>query len=763
MSSQHTSKPPYLDSSLPVEVRVKDLLSRMTLEEKIAQLSSIEVSKLIDGRRFSVEKAKELIKHGAGQITRVSGSRIGLTPRESAELANAIQRFLREETRLGIPAIIHEECLAGFMAVNATSFPQSINLASTWNPELVQKVAEVIRIQMRAVGAHQGLAPVLDIARDPRWGRTEETYGEDPYLTACIGVAYIRGLQGCDLRYGVVATPKHFVAHGIPEGGRNCASVHVSLRELREIYMFPFEAAIKEAGALSLMNAYHDIDGIPCAASRELLTDILRGEWGFQGYVVSDYGAIRMLKTFHMVALDEKDAAIQALEAGIDVELPDRLCYGDPLLQAVREGLISEKLIDIAVSRILRVKFLLGLFENPYVDVEKAPSLFDTGDNRMLALQSARESIILLKNDGILPISSSVKSIAVVGPNAASTRCLLGDYSYTVHTRAPMDAVRIVSVLEGLRNRAPPSCNISYAMGCDISGESTEGFDEAVTLAEKSDIVVAVLGEVSGLFGSGLSGEGNDRVSLKLPGVQEEFVEVLHRTGKPLVLVLVNGRPLILDRIAGKCQAIIEAWFPGEEGGNAIADILFGYYNPAGRLPISIPKDTGQIPVHYSRRPSSFRNYVSMDAKPLYPFGHGLSYTNFNYRDLEISPSRIQPNGHVEVKFKVENIGNRSGDEVVQLYIRKEVSSVARPIKELRGFKRVSIAPSEIKTIRFKLWAEQLAFYDRRMKLTVEPGVYTVMVGSSSEDIRLTGEFEIIGSSRTLESRRIFFSQVDVW
>ncbi|MEM2739288.1 MAG: glycoside hydrolase family 3 N-terminal domain-containing protein [Candidatus Bathyarchaeia archaeon] len=734
----------------------------MTLEEKIAQLSSIEVSKLLDGRRFSVDKARELIRYGIGQITRVSGSRIGLTPREAAEVANAIQKFLREETKLGIPAIVHEECLAGFMAVNATSFPQAINLASTWNPQLVERVAEAIRIQMRAVGAHQGLAPVLDIARDPRWGRTEETYGEDPYLVACIGVAYIRGLQGSDLRYGVVATPKHFVAHGIPEGGRNCAPVHVSPRELREIFMFPFEAAIEEAGSLSLMNAYHDIDGIPCAASRELLTDILRGEWGFQGYVVSDYGAIRMLKTFHLVALDEKDAAIQALEAGIDIELPDRLCYGEPLLQAVHEGLVSEELIDVAVSRILRVKILLGLFEDPYVDAERAPSLFDTEENRMLALQAARESIILLKNDGVLPIPSSVKSIAVVGPNAASTRCLLGDYSYTVHTRMAVDAVRVVSVLEGLKNRAPFSCSIGYAMGCDVSSESTEGFDEAVALAEKSDIVVAVLGEVSGLFGSGLSGEGNDRVSLRLPGVQEELVEALHRTGKPLVLVLVNGRPLILDRIVDKCQAIIEAWFPGEEGGNALADVIFGYYNPAGRLPISIPKETGQIPVYYSRRPSSFRGYVSMDAKPLYPFGYGLSYTRFDYMGLDISPSRIQPNGYIEVKFDVKNIGTRPGDEVVQLYVYKEVSSVARPTRELKGFKRIPIGVDETKKVRFKLWAEQLAFHDRCMKLTVEPGVYTVMVGGSSEDIRLTGRFEIIGSKRRLESRRIFFSHVDV-
>jgi len=411
-----------------LENRVRDLVKKMSIEEKVAQLGSIPASELLEDGRFSREKASMLIGKGIGQITRLAGSRESpRDPTKIAMVANEIQRFLIEETRLGIPAIIHEECLSGLMAYGATTFPQAIGLASTWDPELVQSVASVIRRQMRAIGAHQGLAPVLDVARDPRWGRTEETLGEDQYLVASIGVAYIKGLQGDDLSFGVVATPKHFAAHGFPEGGRNCAPVHVSPRELLEVFLFPFEAAIREAEAYSLMNAYHDIDGVPCAASRELLTEILRFRWGFKGYVVSDYGAIEMLKTFHHVAADEMEAAVQALEAGIDIELPRIKCYGEPLLKAVKEGIISETIIDEAVSRVLRVKFLLGLFTNPYVKVEEAARAFDTPEDRALALRAARESIILLKNDGVLPLKKDLKSIAVIGPNADTTRGLLGD------------------------------------------------------------------------------------------------------------------------------------------------------------------------------------------------------------------------------------------------------------------------------------------------------------------------------------------------
>jgi beta-glucosidase len=798
-----SEKPLYLDSSAPVDLRVKDLLKRMTLEEKIAQLQSVWPYRInilaqlqsvrihhgktareklmqlqsvelhhMDKGEFPVEKLRSTINKGIGGVARLSGA-LGVKPGEGAKVANDIQRFLKEETRLGIPAIVHEECLTGFMAMGATVFPQAIGLASTWDPELVRNVASVIRRQMRASGVHQGLAPVLDVAMDTRWGRVEETYGEDPYLVASMGVAYVQGLQGEDLKTGVIATLKHFAAHGFPEGGRNCAPVHVSPRELREIFLFPFEAAIKVGGALSLMSAYHDIDGIPCTSSKTLLTDILRNEWGFQGFVVSDYFAIRMLESFHYTASDAKEAAVQAINAGIDIELPHIDCYGKPLLEATKEGLVSEDVLDNAVSSVLRVKFLLGLFENPYVDLELAKKQFDSEEDRALALKAARESMVLLKNDGILPLSKEIKSIAVIGPNADSKRNLHGDYSLTSHldvVKSPSEyeavfregVVKTVSILEGIRNRIPKGLVINYALGCDIDGGSRGGFKEALEAASKSDVIIAVVGEKSGMFGAGVSGEGCDRTSLKLPGVQEELVKELCNTGKPLVLVLVNGRPLSLGWMVEKCSAILEAWYPGEEGGNAVADVLFGYYNPSGKLPISFPRDVGQVPLNYNRKLSSFRKYLQMDAKPLFPFGHGLSYTSFEYSSLEIEPKEIGATGHVKISFKIKNVGDRAGDEVAQLYVSDIVASVSRPLMELKGFKRVSLEPGETREIEFTLFAEQLAFYDKHMKLVVEPGVFEVMVGSSSEDIRLEGSFEIIGAPRMVDERKIFFSKVTV-
>ncbi len=615
---------------------------------------------------------------------------------------------------------------------------------------------------MRAVGAHQGLAPVLDVARDPRWGRTEETFGEDPCLVATIGLAYVRGLQGSDLVEGVVATPKHFAAHGFPEGGRNCASVHVPPREFREVFLFPFEVAVRVGGAMSIMNAYHEIDGVPCAASRELLTDILRGEWGFEGVVVSDYGAVRRLETFHYVAANPKEAAVMALEAGVDIELPRRDCYGEPLLEAVREGLISEAALDEAASRVLRVKFALGLFEAPYVDVEAAPSRFDTAEHRELALQAARESIVLLKNDGVLPIARDIGSIAVIGPNADNARNLMGDYSYTAHLRFEKATVPATTILDGIRNKVSGRTRIYYAKGCDISSSSREGFKEAIEAAGRSDVVVVVVGERSGLSKLDVTGEGRDRSSLRLPGVQEELLKTLHGVGKPMVVVLVNGRPLSLGWVAENCSAIIEAWLPGEEGGKAVADVLFGDYNPAGRLPVSFPYVEGQIPVHYNRRPSSFRDYVSMGAKPLYPFGHGLSYTRFEYSGLSIEPRRVTPAGKVRISFNLKNVGGLYGEEVAQLYVRDDFASVSRPVKELKGFKRLGLKPGEERTVVFTLYMDQLAFYDRNMRLIVEPGTYTVMVGSSSEDIRLTGAFEVAGRVRVLPSARRYLSGVRV-
>jgi len=743
-----------------LENNVRDLVKRMRIEEKVAQLGSIPASELLEDGKFSREKASRLISKGIGQVTRLAGSSV--SPRDPAKiamLANDIQRFLVEETRLGIPAIIHEECLSGLMAWGATTFPQAIGLASTWDPELIQNITSVIRRQMRAIGAHQGLAPVLDVARDPRWGRTEETLGEDQYLVASMGVAYIRGLQGNDLSSVVVATPKHFVAHGFPEGGRNCAPVHVSPRELMEVFLFPFEAAIREAGAYSLMNAYHDIDGIPCAASRELLTEILRFRWGFKGYVVSDYGAIEMLKTFHHVATDEMEAAVQALEAGIDIELPRTKCYGEPLLKAVKEGIMPEDIIDEAVSRVLRVKFLLGLFTNPYVKVEEAARAFDTPEDRALALRAARESIVLLKNDGVLPLKKDLKSIAVIGPNADTTRGLLGDYSYTLHLNCEVDAVKIVSILEAIKGKVSAQTEVYFARGCGVYEESKDGFKEALEAASKAEVIIAVMGERSGIFRlPAVTGEGRDQTSLSLPGVQEELLKALGELGKPLIIILVNGRPMSVKWAAERASAIIEAWFPGEEGGNAVADVLFGDYNPGGKLPISVPQDTGQIPVYYSRRASSFRDYVFMSAKPLFPFGHGLSYTQFEYSSLKIEPEKIEPAGSVRISFNVKNVGRFKGDEIVQLYIRDLIASVSRPIKELKGFKRITLEAGEKKMVTFTLSTDQLAFYDRHMRLIVEPGLYEVMVGSSSEDIRLTGNFEVTGEVRVISGlrRKIF-------
>lgn len=741
--------------------RVEELISRMTLEEKIAQLGSIPIGELMEGGRFSAEKAEERLKNGIGQITRIAGwSR--LDPKGVAELANAVQRFLIENTRLKIPAIVHEECLTGFMANGATTFPQAIGLASTWEPELIERMTTVIRRQMRAVGAHQGLSPVLDVVRDPRWGRTEETYGEDHYLVASMGVAYIRGLQGDDLKEGVIATAKHFAAHGFSEGGRNLAPVHLGWREFREVFLFPFEMAVKVAGVKSIMNAYHDVDGVPCAASKKLLTDILRGEWGFDGIVVSDYGAIDMLRTVHHVAADKSEAAIKALIAGIDVELPGVNCYGEPLLRAVREGLISEAVIDEAVRRVLRVKEMLGLFDDPFVDPEKAAALFDTPEQRALALEIARKSIVLLKNDGLLPLRKDLKSIAVIGPNAASTRNLLGDYTFTAHLSLERDAVPVVSVLDGIRSKVSKGTVVRYAKGCDVMGDSREGFAEAIEAAKGSDVAVVVVGGKSGLSPSDTSGEGRDRAELGLPGVQEELLRAICRTGTPIVVVLINGRPFSIEWIAENVGAIVEAWLPGEEGGNAVADVLFGDYNPGGKLPITFPRTVGQIPINYNRKPVSFRDYVFTKGSPLFPFGHGLSYTRFEYSDLKVEPDRIGPAGEVSISFRIKNVGEREGDEVVQLYVRDPVASVTRPIKELKGFKRLTLKPGEERRVTFKLHADMLAFYDEDEKLVVEPGAIEVMVGSSSEDIRLKGSFEIVGEKRELTSARRFFSEVIV-
>ena len=757
----------YRDSSQGIDVRVKDLLSRMTLEEKILQLGAVWADEVIESGKFSREKAEGLIKNGIGQISRPSVS-TGLPPREVAVFVNEIQRYLVENTRLGIPAMMHEECLNGFMAKGATIFPQNIGLASTWEPGLIGKITEVIRMQMRAAGVHQGLAPVLDVARDPRWGRVEETFGEDPYLVARMGVSYVKGLRGEDLREGVVATLKHFAGYGLSEGGLNWAPSHIPPRMLREVFLYPFEQAIKEGGALSVMNAYQEIDGIPCGASEELLTDILRKEWGFEGIVVSDYYAIVTLQVYHRIAANKSDAAKLALIAGIDVELPKYDCYAEPLKEQIENGLVSEEVVDRAVSRILRLKVMLGLFENPYVEPEGTAKIFDAPDHRKLALEAARKSMVLLQNKGdILPLEKNIETIAVIGPNADSQRNLLGDYTYPAHIKmlavmrsevstslqdtdvqADQIDVPVVSILEGIKAKVSVNTKVLYAEGCEVNSASKDGFDEAIKAAQAADVAVVIVGGKSGLTLDCTCGEMRDRAELGLPGVQEDLVKAVYETGTPIVVILVNGRPYTLAWIAEKIPAIIEAWLPGEEGGNAVADVLFGDYNPGGKLPLSFPEKIGQIPVYYDHKPSGARsqlwgNYVETSTSPIFEFGYGLSYTTFKFSRLRIEPNQIPLGGKVSIKVDIVNTGTRAGEEVVQLYINDRVASITRPVKELKGFKRIALEPAETKTVEFELSTELLGFYNKDMKLIVEPGVFKVMVGRSSEDIVLEGEFEV--------------------
>jgi len=739
-----------------IEGRVRQLLSQMTLEEKVAQLLAIPVEALLEGRSFSPSRAREHLAHGIGEVTRVSGSGVGLTPREAARVVNQIQRFLVEETRLGIPAIVHEESLAGLMASTATCFPQAIALAATWDPELVERVAGEIRRQAMLVGCRHVLAPVLDLSWDPRWGKTEETYGEDPYLAAAMGVAYVRGVQG-SLRDGVAATGKHFAGHGFPEGGRNIAPVRVGEREFREAFLYPFEAAVKEAGLAVIMAAYHEIDGVPCHANPWLLRRVLREEWGFQGVVVSDYFAIRMLQTVHRVAASDLEAAVRALEAGVDVELPHPDCYRR-LIDAAREGIVSERRIEEAAARVLRLKAALGLFENPYVDESAVPEVLDNPQARELAREAARKSIVLLENRGVLPIRA--RTVAVVGPCADDPMCMLGDYHYAAHVGLPKPAVEVVTVLEGLRRLAPPGTQVLYARGCGILSEDRSGFKEALEVAGRAEVVVAVLGERSG--GAWLkvpelcSGEGLDRCELGLPGVQEELLRELLELGKPVVVVLISGRPLALPRdLLARVGALLLAWHPGEEGGAAVAEVLLGRASPGGRLPISIPASAGQVPLHYRRKPSAFNRYVEAEARPLYPFGYGLSYTRFEYRDLTVRPGEVGAGDTIEVSVVVENVGEVEGDEVVQLYASRPVASVTRPVAELKGFKRVSLGPGERARVVFQLPAELLAYYDAEMRLVLERGEYVLRVARHAEDEGLKASVRVRETSVLSGRRRL--------
>lgn len=758
--------------------RIDDLLAQMTLDEKLAQLTSCWMYELMSGDHLDMAKVNQRLYYGIGQITRPGGAST-LSPREIAQAINRLQRFLVEQTRLGIPAIMHEETCCGAMVYGGTMFPQSIGLASTFQPSLVEEMAKVIRRQLLAIGARQGLAPMLDLARDPRWGRVEETFGEDPTLVAHFGVAYIRGLQGESLREGVLATGKHFIGHSMSQGGLNCAPVHMGWYELHDSFLTPFQAAIDEAQLGSIMNAYPELDGEVIATSRRLLTDLLRNKLGFEGLLVSDYEAIQMIHTYHKAAPDLRRAAVLALKAGIDVELPTTVCYGDLLRTALELGEIDQETIDQAVRRHLQAKFDLGLFDNPYVDEEKVEEVFFNPANQSLARRLARSSLVLLKNDGLLPLNRSLHTLAVIGPNAHSGRNLLGDYSYwaqreliearqgTLEITDKIEHPKVHSILEGLQSLMPPDTHIIYAQGCDNLGRDTGGFEEAICAARQADAVVLVLGDRSGFLPNCTTGETRDNAWLYLPGVQNELAQAILDTGKPVAVVLVTGRPYVISELAERANAILQAWLPGEEGGMAIAEALLGYYNPGGKLPITFPRSVGQVPLFYNRKPSALishwhGDYVDETVKPLFPFGHGLSYTTFAYENLNIYPSQVAPDQIVDISLDVINCGSKPGDEVVQLYIRDEYSSLPRPVKELKGYVRLSLGAGERKRVIFHLPVNQLAFYDQDLQLVLEPGRIQVMVGSSSEDIRLQGEFEIVGKDPWRIARREYFCPVEI-
>ena len=722
----------------------------MTLEEKVAQTLAVWQQKrgLVDATgAFDPEKAALILQNGIGQITRASdgvergNKRRG--PRETAEFVNAIQHWVMDHTRLAIPAMFHEEALHGLAAAKGTNFPVPIGLASTWDPALVERVTTVAAREARARGAQQVLSPVLDLARDPRWGRTEETYGEDPQLVSDIGLAAIRGYQGPGpaLTPGhVFATAKHFAAHGPNEGGINTAPTQVPERELREALLWPFERAILEGHVMSVMPSYNEIDGVPSTASQFLLQRILRQEWGFQGFVVSDYNAIEQLADRHKVAGSMNEAARLSIAAGVDLELPDRKAYLT-MVEDVKAGRLDERLVDASARRVLRLKFLAGLFEHPYADPDEAERVTNTADAQALALEAARASLVLLKNDNnTLPFDRSrVHKLAVVGPNAADVH--LGGYSE--------DPGRGISVLQGLRDKAGRGVEIGYAEGTRITespaswgnnevtaadpAKNAQRIAEAIRLARTADAIVAVIGTNESTSREAYADNHlGDAATLDLIGNQQELVDQLVATGKPVEALLKNGRPLSNTHVAAKVPAILEVWYAGQEGGTAIAEALLGDINPGGKLPISVPRTVGQLPVYYNRKTTSFRNYLFESRAPLFPFGHGLSYTTFALADLELADTTIGPAGRTTAKVRVTNTGTRAGDEVVQLYVHDLVASVTRPVKQLRAFQRVSLKPGESTLVTLSIGPEALWLIDQQMVRRVEPGDFEILVGTSS-------------------------------
>ncbi len=743
----------YKDPNASIDERVEDLLGRMTLEEKIAQMNMNGMGEY------------RQLPHGAGVVESPF-----ISVQEIARMSSETKRYAREHTRLGIPPIQIGECLHGQLAMGATIFPQAIAQGSTWNPALVERMASVIALEASASGVDQALSPLFDLAREPRYGRTEECYGEDPYLVARMGVAFVEGMQGkaeYTRVHGIapgklMCTAKHFAGYSVPAGGINLAPSSLGEREMRTLHLYPFEKVVKDANVCAVMPSYNEVDGMPAHSNRWLLTDVLRGEWGFGGYVFTDYGGLSQLHNFHHVAADASEAAVMGINAGVDLEAARPDAYAR-LSDLVKAGKVKEEQIDAAVIRILRAKFMAGLFDKPYPDPERLSEVVHRPEHVALALEVAQESAVLLKNDSaLLPLDASkLKSIAVIGPNADQVQ--YGDYTYTRDNRSG------VTILQGLRDRLGSRVQINYAKGCNITGSDRSGIAEAVEAASKSDVAVVVLGEtsviLSGLgWGVGLgeneprdpfvSGEGYDLTSLDPPGVQRELLQAVCATGKPVVLVMVHGRPWSIGWEKDHVPAILEAWYPGEQGGNAIAGILLGDVNPSGRLNSSVPRSVGHLPVTYDYKPSARginrepgtpekpgRDYVFSSPAPLFAFGHGLSYTTFEYSDLKIDNNASAKT--VKVSVNVRNTGRRDGKEVVQLYVNDRVSSVTTPQKMLKGFDKIELKAGEQKTVTFDLPYDELALWNASMQRVVEPGEFAVMIGRSAEDIALSGSFVV--------------------
>lgn len=762
--SARAQQPLYKNAKAPIEDRVNDLLGRMTVNEKVGQLLCPlgwpMYTKSDKGKvGISDTYIKRMTQMPIGSFWAVLRAdpwtqktlTTGLNPKLAAEALNALQKYAVEKTRLGIPILFAEEAPHGHMAIGATVFPTALSQASTFDEELIQKMGEAIGLEVRAQGAHVGYGPVLDIAREPRWSRMEETFGEDPVLTGILGTAMVKGMQGQDYKDGkhVYSTLKHFAAYGIPEGGLNGEQANVGQRTLFSELLPQFKRAVK-AGVASIMTSYNSIDGVPCTANKYLLTDVLRNQWGFKGAVFSDLQSIEGIASTHHVAEDWGEAGVLALKAGVDFDLEGN-SYGPNLEKKLQEGKITMEDLDRAVRNVLRLKFQMGLFENPYVDPNVAAKVVRSKEHKELARQVAREGVVLLKNDGLLPLSKNLKRVAVIGPNADMMYNQLGDYT------APQDRKELTTVLDGVKNLLPKA-QVTYVKGCAVRDTTQSQIKEAVAAAKAADVTILVVGGSSArdfettYLSTGAAivnknaiadmecGEGYDRADLHLMGDQEKLMKALLDSGVKLVVVYIQGRPLNMNLASEQANALLTAWYPGEQGGQAIADVLFGDYNPAGRLPVGIPRNVGQLPVHYSKHPS--HNYVDSSADPLFSFGYGLSYTKFEYSDLQLVPG----NGmdvYQMVKCTVKNVGNVDGDEVVQLYINDVVASVEPLHKALKGFKRIHLKAGESKEISFNLGFEELSLYNMQMQQVVEPGKFKVMIGAASNDIRLNGEFEI--------------------